>query len=216
MDTHFVYMWYDKARKMFYIGSHTGSVDDNYTSSSRWLSGEIRYRPQDFRRRIVKILATKAEAAKLEYGLICSIQDWEFGTRYYNLKMGKPKGSPAWNKGKPLSSETKAKMSATKAANGCIPWNVGVPMTPEQKDHLSIMKRGQPAHNKGQRNPLAADNGRRGANKQSRMVVGRRKLVIDINTWTWIYPRDDGTWYYRDKISNKKYEEVDVDPPLHN
>ena len=30
----FVYIWYDKKRKMYYIGSHWGTDDDGYICSS--------------------------------------------------------------------------------------------------------------------------------------------------------------------------------------
>lgn len=43
----FIYIWHDRLRNMFYIGSHKGSPDDGYISSSRWLNGEINYRPAD-------------------------------------------------------------------------------------------------------------------------------------------------------------------------
>ena len=60
--THFVYMWFDKSRKMFYVGMHSGDIDDGYISSSSWLSAEVRYRPHDFKRRIIKTHTTKTEA----------------------------------------------------------------------------------------------------------------------------------------------------------
>lgn len=33
----FVYLWYDRKRKWFCIGSHMGRLDDNYTSSTGWM-----------------------------------------------------------------------------------------------------------------------------------------------------------------------------------
>ena len=116
MTVHFVYMWFDKNRKMFYVGQHSGSPNDNYTSSSRWLSGEINYRPKDFKRRIIKMFSTKNEAQIFEGYLLTLIKQHEFGSKYYNIKQGTPKGTKPWNAGKknPYSTETLEKMSSAK------------------------------------------------------------------------------------------------------
>lgn len=42
------------------------------------------------------------------------IQPHEFGKRYYNLKNGRKPGTPASNKGKPMSEEQKKKLSLAK------------------------------------------------------------------------------------------------------
>lgn len=116
MSVHFVYIWYDKTRKMFYIGQHSGSINDTYTSSSKWLSGEIRYRPNDFRRKIIKTFSTKNEAQIYEGYLLTLIKTHEFGKKYYNIKQGAPKGNKPWNAGKKqiYSQETLKKMSIAK------------------------------------------------------------------------------------------------------
>ena len=81
----FIYLWHDKARSMFYIGSHTGTPDDGYKCSSKWLNGEIRYRPTEFRRKIIKFLPI--EQLKMEeYRLIKMIKPDEYGKKYYNIK----------------------------------------------------------------------------------------------------------------------------------
>ncbi|MEN9388927.1 MAG: Sinorhizobium phage phiM12 [Candidatus Parcubacteria bacterium] len=116
MTVHFVYMWFDKNRKMFYVGQHSGSFDDEYTSSSRWLSGEIRFRPNDFKRRIIKTFSCKNEAQIYEGYLLTLIKSHEFGKKYYNIKSGKPKGTKPWNAGKkdPYKQSTLDKMSKAK------------------------------------------------------------------------------------------------------
>jgi hypothetical protein len=110
---HFVYFWHDKLRNMFYIGSHSGEFDDGYISSSRWLTAEINYRPQDFRRKIVFVGDTKRKARKIEESFLSKIKEFEFGKRYYNLKQGAPKGNHPWNKGKVgiYSEEYRKKLS---------------------------------------------------------------------------------------------------------
>lgn len=49
----FVYIWYDRKRKMYYIGSHWGTSDDGYICSSNRMRDAYRRRPTDFKRRII-------------------------------------------------------------------------------------------------------------------------------------------------------------------
>jgi len=57
----FVYIWFDKKRKMYYIGSHWGTEDDGYICSSNWLRTTYKRRPQDFKRRIVSRIYTNRQ-----------------------------------------------------------------------------------------------------------------------------------------------------------
>lgn len=158
----FIYIWRDKVRNMYYVGSHEGSPDDGYISSSHWLSSEVRFRPNDFKRRIIKMIDI-VDMKTEEYRLLGMIKEDEFGKKYYNLKHGKPKGTSPWNKGKlnVYSEETKAKMSAAR---------LGKPTT------------------KGRSNPLAAENARKGAAKLANTVTGRTRLYREDGSWTWQYP----------------------------
>jgi hypothetical protein len=54
----FVYIWFDKKRKMYYIGSHWGTEDDGYICSSNWMRNSYNRNPQNFKRRIVKRIFT--------------------------------------------------------------------------------------------------------------------------------------------------------------
>lgn len=160
----FIYIWHDCVRNMFYVGSHDGNIDDGYLSSSRWLNGEINYRPADFRRKIIKYV--NIENLKLEeYRYISMIKEQEYGVKYYNLKQGAKKGNAPWNKGKNniYSGETIKKMSEARL--------------------------GKSSWNKGMNNPQAVINGRKGAAKQSATVKGRKKVVRD-GKLTWAYPGD--------------------------
>jgi len=158
----FIYIWRDKVRNMYYVGSHEGDPDDGYISSSHWLTSEVRYRPNDFKRRIIKLIDIQDMKTE-EYRLLNMIKEHEFGKRYYNLKHGKPKGVAPWNKGKVniYSEATLSKMSAAR---------LGKPTT------------------KGRENPLAAGNARKGAAKLASKVKGRTRLYRDDGTWTWQYP----------------------------
>lgn len=164
MKNGFIYLWFDRQRKMFYIGSHLGSKDDPYLSSSRWLNAEIKYRPSDFKRKILKFLP-KDKLQKEEYRLIKLIKEHEFGKKYYNIKSGQKRGSEPWNKGKTgiYSDESKLKMSKAKI--------------------------GKRAHNKGKPNPSAAENGKRSAAKISHTVTGRKIQTRPDGTRYWVYPK---------------------------
>jgi hypothetical protein len=159
----FVYIWRDTLRNMYYVGSHTGTPDDGYISSSHWLTAEVRYRPKDFRRKIIKFVDLPDLKIE-EYKFINLIKDHEFGVRYYNLKQGKPKGLAPWNKG------TKGQYSE------------------EYRKKLSDKRKQGSSWNKGLTNPLAADNARKGAEKLSVKAKGRTRLYREDGTWTWQYP----------------------------
>ena len=98
---------------MFYVGIHEGNITDGYISSSRWFNGEHQYRPNNFKRKIIKTFNDKKSARKEEARLLRMIKESEFGKKYYNLKNGRPAGGEPWNKGKKniYSPETLQKMS---------------------------------------------------------------------------------------------------------
>lgn len=163
MKTGFIYIWRDKLRNMYYVGSHDGELTDDYISSSRWLNGEINYRPHDFKRRIIKMIDIKLMKIE-EYRIIKMIKESEFGSRYYNLKSGKPKGSSPWNKGK-----------------------TGI-YSVETIDKMSKARIGKPTTN-GMKMPSAALNGKKSAKKQSETVTGRKRKYNNDGSWTWEYPK---------------------------
>jgi len=104
---------------MFYVGMHEGNITDGYLSSSRWFNGEHQYRPNDFKRKIIKTFNDRKTARKEEAKVLRMIKESEFGKKYYNLKNGRPSGSEPWNKGKKniYSEETLQKMSDSKKGN---------------------------------------------------------------------------------------------------
>ena len=163
MEYGFIYIWHDTVRNMFYIGSHVGTEDDTYLSSSRWLNGEIRYRPNDFRRKILKTLPVDILVLE-EYRLIGMIKPHEYGKKYYNLKQGAPAGTEPWNKGTvgQYSDEYRKKLSDKRKLRSS--WNKGIP------------------------NPQSAENARKGADKLSAKAKGRTRLYKEDGSWTWQYP----------------------------
>lgn len=82
----FVYLWYDRKHKRFYIGCRWGREDDGYICSSNWMKQGYRHRPEDFKRRILsRVYTDKKSLLKEEYKWLSKIKDDELGQRYYNL-----------------------------------------------------------------------------------------------------------------------------------
>lgn len=242
----FVYIWFDKKRNMYYIGSHYGSINDGYVCSSKRMIAAYRKRPSDFRRRILFWLATPdhpylLEAEQKWLDLIgekqlCTSSAVMTGlVRYYNHKKlakgGSSKGhtknrtAPPWNAGvtkemlqlrrggrfcllcdKPKPRKIKRKARKDKIirpplACGFCSKNF-VPKVKNQflcsrscsalygndnGEHARRMKtkRGKPTWNAGLNNPTAADNGRKGADKNREQALGRKREYRPDGSWVW-------------------------------
>jgi hypothetical protein len=143
---YFVYLWFDKSRKMFYVGSHQGDPSDGYISSSPWFNGEYQYRSKDFKRRILSFHKNKTEMFKEEYRLISSFSLHEFGNKYYNLRCSRLDGK--------VSDITRRRIS--EATKGRIPWNKGIqaPYSKEAIKKMSESKKGKVPWNKGKKESL--------------------------------------------------------------
>ena len=62
----FVYLWYDRKRKWFCLGSHMGSLEDGYSSSTGFFEKALTKRPQDMKRRILYFESSANHSALLE------------------------------------------------------------------------------------------------------------------------------------------------------
>lgn len=80
----FVYIWYDRKNKMYYIGCHWGSENDGYVCSSDRMRMAFKRRPEDFKRRILKRNIPKEELLTEEHKWLQLIPDRELGKQYYN------------------------------------------------------------------------------------------------------------------------------------
>jgi hypothetical protein len=164
---YFLYIWYDKCRKMFYVGMHEGTITDGYVSSSRWFNGEQHYRPNDFRRKVIKTFNDRKSARKEEARFLRMIKESEFGKKYYNLKNGRPTGTDPWNKGKK---------------------NI---YSQETLDKMSIAKIGKPSPIKGKQMSKSSHNGKNSSIKLSKTVTGRKMATRPDGTRFWTYPSED-------------------------
>lgn len=162
----FVYIWYDRKHKRYYVGAHWGTENDGYICSSSWMKKAFIIRKKDFKRRIIFRTTEKETLSNKEYEWLQLIKEEELGKRYYNLKnhyfhhwtqnkshywTGKSrpevknfkgfieKGRRAWNKGKPLSEEHREKLKG--------PRNI----SQETRDKWSEKRKGLPSPMEGKK-----------------------------------------------------------------
>jgi hypothetical protein len=83
----FVYIWYDRKHKRYYIGCHWGNINDGYICSSNWMRDAYRKRPQDFKRRILKTNLSRENMYVEEQRYLNMIKRNEIKFRYYNLNL---------------------------------------------------------------------------------------------------------------------------------
>ena len=152
----FVYLWYDRKHKRFYVGCHWGTEDDGYICSSRWMKQSYKRRPQDCKRRILKTGLERQDMYVEEQKYLDMINKDEIkpineSPKYYNLCLSSKKPWHQYEdraktigekislakRGKsngPLSEETKQKISEA---------NRGKVRTEEQRKRNGDARRGQ-------------------------------------------------------------------------
>jgi hypothetical protein len=82
----FIYIWYDRKWKRYYVGCHWGREDDGYICSSKWMSDSYKRRPVDFKRKILKRIYTNMRDLRdEEHKWLLLIKDEEIKIKYYNL-----------------------------------------------------------------------------------------------------------------------------------
>lgn len=154
----FIYIWYDRKHKRYYVGSHWGSEDDGYICSSTWMRNAYRQRPHDFSRRIIERIHTnKNDLHEAEHRWLQMMKTEELkGKRYYNQcntvknhwvrspervkTVGEKIHTPEWSakvsaamKGRKLSEEHKKKLSIAIKAT----------MTEERRQRLRDLQTGK-------------------------------------------------------------------------
>lgn len=155
----FVYIWYDRKRKMFYIGSHWGTEDDGYICSSNRMRKAYRRRPTDFSRKIIEKTELREELLDIENKWLRKAEQKK--QKYYNLcfttsnnlwwhneesrlSVGekisrKNKANPDfgnWNLGTTLCEETRKKISESTSAS-MIEYYKKNPRTEETRKKIS-------------------------------------------------------------------------------
>ncbi len=208
----YVYLWYDHKRKMYYLGGHYGSVDDSYICSSVHMLRAYKKRPQDFKMRILKYVEDdKSLLLEQEQRYLDMMDNTKLSTpknrrtntvRYYNVKKSATGGKESRLKYRKFNCAYCGCLSTTKEEDrkycqaecyykdkkGWPAQNKGSTHTQKTKDIISQKNKGKRPWNKGLPNPQAAENGRKGAKKQSEVVTGRKRQYRDDGTWFWVYP----------------------------
>lgn len=86
----FVYIWFDRKHKRYYIGCHWGTENDGYICSSNWMRDAYNRRPNDFKRKILTTNITdRSIMFEKEHEWFSLIKEEELGKRYYNLRKHK-------------------------------------------------------------------------------------------------------------------------------
>jgi hypothetical protein len=84
----FIYLWFDRKHKRYYVGSHWGTEQDGYICSSNWMRKSYVRRPDDFKRKIIKrVYSNRIELLEEEQKYLNMIRPEEVKTRYYNLNL---------------------------------------------------------------------------------------------------------------------------------
>lgn len=174
----FVYLWYDRKHKRYYVGSHWGADNDGYICSSTWMKQAYFHRPEDFKRRILKRITTsRQDLLDEEYRYLQMIKPEELKHRYYNLKNNKDNHWHSYpenvktigqkisytNKGRDLigdrrTPEISQKISASKK---------GVKFSPEHVAKLAETRRGK--------KQSAESNAKRSESLRRAYAEGKRK-----------------------------------------
>lgn len=202
----FIYLWYDKKNKMYYLGCHWGNVNDRYICSSNRMRDAYRRRPQDFKRRIIQKGIPKENLLSIEHKWLSLITESELGTKYYNRYTTNTALRLAWsaNKGRKQpneeiqkriksrkgyrhSEETKQKIS--RARKGKI---VG-PLSEETKQKLSIAL-------SGDKNPFYG--------KQHNPELKKQMNIKTSLTMKGRIPKNipTGLWWNNGKINKRTHE----------
>jgi hypothetical protein len=98
----FIYLWFDKKRKMFYLGSHMGSIDDGYICSQSRMRNAYNRRQDTFKRRILYYhpFADRVTLLEKEEQWLKLIDPVHLSKKYYNAC------NRAWGSSQERTSQT--------------------------------------------------------------------------------------------------------------
>jgi hypothetical protein len=115
----FVYIWFDRKHKRYYVGCHWGVETDGYVCSSPWMRQAYKHRPTDFKRKILKKnIKNKADMFLEEQRYFNMIKPEEIKIRYYNLNINNNKH---WSIDEEKTKSLKQKISDTAKRNAKDP-----------------------------------------------------------------------------------------------
>ena len=144
----FVYIWFDRKHKRYYIGCHWGNINDGYICSSNWMRDAYNRRPEDFKRRILtNNINDRSLLLEIEYRWLQLIKDEELKKKYYNLSK-KHFGHWTTNEENKKTIGQKISESHNNDSNWGQ-WSKDKKFTEEHKQKLSNAKKGKPSPRKG-------------------------------------------------------------------
>ena len=169
----FIYVWYDKKHKRYYVGSHWGHEDDGYICSSSWMRKAYQRRPSDFRRRIIaRITSSRQDLLLEENRWLKMIQDDELGSRFYNLtKHLNGHWSTDEKKRMSVGEKISVAMKETYKINGSA--LAGRTLTEEHKRKISVGNKGK-TRNRGR---VLTDEHKRKISEARKLIPIGRKLT---------------------------------------
>lgn len=139
----FVYLWFDKKNKRYYVGSAMRSITCGYKCSNKHLNAAIAKRPNDFKRRVIFYLRKggNTELKKEEQRWLDMIDRSQFGKKYYNWN---PYATGGRGRGYTNSPESNLKRSlALKGKAKPEGFGLGRKQSDETRQKISIAHRGK-------------------------------------------------------------------------
>lgn len=173
----FIYIWFDRKRKMFYLGSHWGHIDDGYICSSNRMRDAYRRRPQDFKRKILKSGIGRTVLLDEEHRWLSFIKDEELGQKYYNLRKHKwghwtTDTNTRISVNEKISKKMKGRKQSEEAIRNRFESRKGYKPSEETKRKTSIALKG---HNKGMTGKKHSEETRQKISERIKTWHGERK-----------------------------------------
>lgn len=128
----FVYIWFDRKHKRYYVGCHWGNINDGYICSSSWMKKAYKIRPYDFKRKILKMGLERPQMYIEEQRYFDMIKPYELKKRYYNLTLSCKK---PWHQYPESVKTVGQKISHSKKGK------TTVPCSPEKAKKISDSKK---------------------------------------------------------------------------
>lgn len=168
----FVYLWFDRKHKRYYVGCHWGTVDDGYICSSSWMKKAYKIRPHDFKKRILKTnISHRPDMYIEEQRYLDMIKSEEIKNRYYNLNI---KNGNVWHKWDESIKTIGQKISASKTGK-----NLGKPCPEHVKKAISNANKSRVFTEEHKAKLRAAKLGRKLSPEHREKVIKTLKYVKD-------------------------------------
>jgi hypothetical protein len=167
----YIYIWYDIKAKFFYIGGHSGKIEDRYICSSKTMLRAYQKRPKTFKFKVLQYInGTIKDLRIAEQYWLNMIKDEELmltknvknkTCRYYNVKKNAAGGNgKGTNKGKSHQA-----------------WNKGIPWWTNGIDEKQIKECPNENWFLGRKEEIRK--------KHSNTLIGRKKIYNNDGSWFW-------------------------------